>query len=56
MKFKSKAWIGLVFGVMVAWPLLAPNYSTTQILLAGSFSYLGVTLIQVILNKNKEKE
>ena len=52
MRFKSKAWIGFLVIATIGWPILAPNYRPTQVILGTLFSYLGVRLCYFVYFKN----
>ena len=42
MKYKSKAWIGLLVIATLGWPILAPEYRPGQVILATGFAYIAV--------------
>ena len=45
MKFKSKAWIGFLVAATIGWPVLAPNYRPSQVILAAVFAYIASFLV-----------
>ncbi len=52
MKYKPIFWIGIIIVAAISWPVIRPNFSTTQIFLSAIFSYVGVRFfIYVIKNK-----
>ena len=56
MRFKSKAWIGFLVIATIGWPILAPNYRPTQVILATVFAYLAVRLFAVVISSNSGKD
>ena len=56
MKFKSKAWIGFLVIATIGWPILAPNYRPTQVILAAIFAYITVRLFAVVISSNSGKD
>lgn len=56
MRFQSKAWIGFLVIATIGWPILAPNYRPTQVILAAVFSYIAVRLFAVVLSSNSGKD
>ena len=56
MKFKSKAWIGFLLIATIGWPILAPNYRPTQVILAAIFAYITVRLFAVVISSNSGKD
>ena len=56
MKFKFKAWIGVLVILTIGWPVLAPNYRPTQIILAAVFAYLVVRLFGVVISSGSGKD
>jgi len=56
MKFKSKAWIGVLVFLTIGWPVLAPDYTPTQAILATVFAYLAVRLFGVVLSSGSGKD
>ena len=56
MRFKSKAWIGFLVIATIGWPILAPNYRPTQVILATVFTYLAVHLFGVVISSRSGKD
>ena len=56
MRFKSKAWIGFLVIATIGWPILAPNYRPTQVILATVFTYLAVRLFGVVISSRSGKD
>lgn len=56
MRFKSKAWIGFLVIATIGWPILAPNYRPTQVILAAVFAYIVVRLFAVVISSNSGKD
>ena len=56
MRFKSKAWIGFLVIATIGWPILAPNYRPTQLILATVFAYLAVRLFAAVISSNSGKD
>lgn len=57
MKYKSKAWIGLLFIIAIAWPILAPDYNRPgQVILATGFAYLAVRLFVKVYASGSGKD
>ena len=56
MKFKSKAWIGFLVIATIGWPILAPNYRPSQVILAAVFAYIAVRLFAVVISSNSGKD
>ena len=56
MRFKSKAWIGFLVIATIGWPILAPNYRPTQVILATVFAYLVVRLFGVVISSGSGKD
>ena len=56
MKFKSKAWIGFLVIATIGWPILAPNYRPTQVILAAIFAYITVRLFALVISSNSGKD
>ena len=56
MKFTSKAWIGFFVIATIGWPILAPNYRPTQVILAAVFAYIVVRLFAVVISSNSGKD
>ena len=56
MKFKTKAWIGFLVIATIGWPILAPNYSLTQVILATVFAYITVRLFAVVISSDSGKD
>ncbi|MDC3241976.1 hypothetical protein OAU06_03570 [Acidimicrobiia bacterium] len=49
MKYKSKAWIGLLVIATLGWPILAPEYRPGQVILATGFAYIAVRFFGKVL-------
>ena len=57
MKYKSKAWLGLLFIITIAWPILAPDYNRPgQVILATGFGYLAVRLFATVISSKSGKD
>ena len=56
MGFKSKAWIGFLVIATIGWPILAPNYRPSQVILAAVFAYIAVRLFAVVISSNSGKD
>ena len=56
MKFKTKAWIGFLVIATIGWPILAPNYRPSQVILAAVFAYIAVRLFAVVISSNSGKD
>ena len=57
MKYKSKAWLGLLFIIAIAWPILAPDYNGPgQVILATGFAYLAVRLFVKVYASGSGKD
>ena len=56
MKFKFKAWIGVLVILTIGWPVLAPNYRPTQVILATVFAYLVVRLFGVVISSGSGED
>jgi multisubunit Na+/H+ antiporter MnhE subunit len=52
MKYKFDLVAIFIFAAVV-WPVFAPNYSPTQIILALIFSYFGIRLCYIVYFQNK---
>lgn len=56
MKFKTKAWIGFLVTATIGWPILAPDYRPSQVILAVAFAYLAVRLFTVVYSSDSGKD
>ena len=56
MKFKSKAWIGFFVTATIGWPILAPNYRPSQVILAAIFAYIAVRLFATVISSKSGKD
>ena len=56
MKFKSKAWIGFLVTATFGWPILAPNYRPSQVILAAVFAYIAVRLFATVISSKSGKD
>ena len=56
MKFKTKAWIGFFVTATIGWPVLAPNYRPSQVILAAVFAYIAVRLFATVISSNSGKD
>ena len=56
MRFKSKAWIGFLVIATIGWPILAPNYRPSQVILAAVFAYIAVRLFATVISSNSGKD
>ena len=56
MKFKSKAWIGFLITATIGWPILAPNYRPSQVILAAIFAYIAVRLFATVISSKSGKD
>ena len=56
MKFKSKAWIGFLITATIGWPILAPNYRPSQLILAAVFAYIAVRLFATVISSKSGKD
>ena len=55
MKYKSKAWIGLLVIATLGWPILAPDYRPGQVILATGFAYIAVRFFGKVLASGSGK-
>ena len=56
MKYKSKAWIGLLVIATLGWPILAPEYRPGQVILATGFAYIAVRFFGKVLASGSGKD
>ena len=56
MKYKSKAWIGLLVIATLGWPILAPEYRPGQVILATGFAYIAVRFFGKVLSSGSGKD
>jgi len=56
MKYKSKAWIGLLVFATLGWPILAPEYRPGQVILATGFAYIAVRFFGKVLASGSGKD
>ena len=56
MKYKSKAWIGLLVIATLGWPILTPDYRPGQVLLATGFAYIAVRFFGKVLASGSGKD
>ena len=56
MKYKSKAWIGLLVIATLGWPILAPEYRPGQVILATGFAYIAVRFFGKVLGSGSGKD
>jgi hypothetical protein len=56
MKYKSKAWIGLLVIATLGWPILAPEYRPSQVILATGFAYIAVRFFGKVLASGSGKD
>ena len=56
MKYKSKAWIGLLVIATLGWPILAPDYRPGQVILATGFAYIAVHFFGKVLASGSGKD
>lgn len=56
MKYKSKAWIGLLVIATLGWPILAPDYRPGQVILATGFAYIAVRFFGKVLGSGLGKD
>ena len=56
MKFKTKAWIGFLVTATIGWPILAPNYRPSQVILAAIFAYIVVRLFTTVISSKSGKD
>ncbi|MBT3873669.1 MAG: hypothetical protein HOF77_02505 [Actinobacteria bacterium] len=56
MKYKSKAWIGLLVIATLGWPILAPDYRPGQVILATGFGYIAVRFFGKVLASGSGKD
>ena len=56
MKYKSKAWIGLLVIATLGWPILAPEYRPGQVILAIGFAYIAVRFFGKVLASGSGKD
>ena len=56
MKFKTKAWIGFLVTATIGWPILAPNYRPSQVILAAVFAYIAVRLFATVISSKSGKD
>ena len=56
MKYKSKAWIGLLVIATLGWPILAPDYRSGQVILATGFAYIAVRFFGKVLASGSGKD
>ena len=53
MRYKPIFWIGIIIVAANSWPVIRPNFSTTQIFLSAIFSYVGVRFFIYVIKNNK---
>ena len=56
MKYKSKAWIGLLVIATLGWPILVPEYRPGQVILATGFAYIAVRFFGKVLASGSGKD